>query len=111
MFKPDVGCFNMLMDAYGRTKQWTEAENTFHLMKKFQCLPTETSFNVLMAAYSRGGQLERAERVLHEMKESNCSPGIDHADFFQKTAFLPSFIWFLYPTLDFDVFRNTDNTV
>lgn len=76
MFKPDVGCFNMLMDAYGRTKQWTEAENTFHLMKKFQCLPTETSFNVLMAAYSRGGQLERAERVLHEMKESNCSPGL-----------------------------------
>lgn len=76
MFKPDVGCFNMLIDAYGKSKQWREAEKTFHLMKDFQCLPTETSFNVLLAAYSRGVQLEKAEKLFHEMKESNYSPGI-----------------------------------
>lgn len=78
MFKPDVGCFNMLMDAYGRNKQWAEAEKTFHLMKSFQCVPTEISFNVLMAAFSRGGQLEKAEALFDEMKESNYAPGIVH---------------------------------
>jgi len=76
MFKPDVGCFNMLMDAYGRNKQWAEAEKTFHLMKSFQCVPTEISFNVLMAAFSRGGQLEKAEALFDEMKESNYAPGL-----------------------------------
>lgn len=81
MFKPDVGCFNMLIDAYGKNKQWTEAEKTFHLMKKFKCVPTETSFNVLMAAYSRGGQLEKAGNLFHEMKDTNYSPGTGHDKF------------------------------
>ncbi|KAG0573783.1 hypothetical protein KC19_VG209400 [Ceratodon purpureus] len=76
MFKPDVGCFNMLMDAYGKNKQWTEAEKTFYLMKKFQCVPTVTSFNVLMAAYSRGGRLDKAEDLFHEMKDTNYTPGL-----------------------------------
>jgi pentatricopeptide repeat protein len=75
MFKADVGCYNMLMDAYGRTRQWLEAENTFASMKQRQCVPTETSFNILMAAYSRGGQLERAEQLFHEMQEHNYFPG------------------------------------
>jgi pentatricopeptide repeat protein len=75
MFKADVGCYNMLMDAYGRTRQWLEAENTFASMKRRQCVPTETSFNILMAAYSRGGQLERAEQLFHEMQEHNYFPG------------------------------------
>jgi len=74
-FKADVGCYNMLMDAYGRTRQWLEAENTFASMKRRQCVPTETSFNILMAAYSRGGQLERAEQLFNEMQEHNYFPG------------------------------------
>ena len=81
MFKPDVGCFNMLMDAYGKNKQWTEAEKTFYLMKKFQCVPTVTSFNVLMAAYSRGGRLDKAEDLFHEMKDTNYTPGTCHDNF------------------------------
>ena len=81
MFKPDVGCFNMLIDAYGKSKQWTEAEKSFHLMKKFQCVPTVTTFNVLMAAYSRGDQLERAENLFHEMKDTNYTPGTGHDEF------------------------------
>jgi pentatricopeptide repeat protein len=75
-FKADVGCYNMLMDAYGRTRQWLEAENTFASMKRRQCVPTETSFNILMAAYSRGGQLERAEQLFNEMQEHNYFPGL-----------------------------------
>lgn len=89
MFKPDVGCFNMLIDAYGKSKQWTEAEKTFHLMKKFGCVPTETSFNVLMAAYSRGGQLDKAENLFHEMQDTNYSPGTYITSFSQHTVFLP----------------------
>jgi len=88
MFKPDVGCFNMLIDAYGKNKQWTEAEKTFHLMKKFGCVPTETSFNVLMAAYSRGGQLEKADNLFHEMQDTNYSPGTGHDEFLSIYRFL-----------------------
>jgi pentatricopeptide repeat protein len=81
MFKADVGCFNMLIDAYGKNKQWTEAGKTFDLMKKFQCVPTVTSFNILMAAYSRGGQLEKAENLFHEMRDTNYAPGTGSGEF------------------------------
>lgn len=74
-FRADVVCYNLLIEAYGKIGQYTEAEKTFFLLRKSFVAPTEMSYNMLMGAYSKAGLLDKAERLFDQMKEDKYIPG------------------------------------
>ena len=74
-FHPDILCFNILMDAYGRSNQFLETERIFQLMRSSRCLPNEDTFNVLIRAYGNAGLTHKAESVFFLMQRLGYEPG------------------------------------
>lgn len=74
-FRADVVCYNLLIEAYGKIGQYSEAEKTFYLLRRSFVAPTEMSYNMLMSAYSKGGLLDKAEGLFDVMKGQNYPPG------------------------------------
>lgn len=68
-FKYDVGCYNQLIEAYGKVSKVREAEKTFKSMKNSNCVPTEGTYNALLNVYSKADMLEKAEALFYDMQQ------------------------------------------
>ncbi|KAH0451969.1 hypothetical protein IEQ34_019268 [Dendrobium chrysotoxum] len=74
-FRPDVICYNLLIDAYGQKYNYKRAEAVYLQLLEAQCIPTEDTYALLIRAYCKYGLLEKADAVLAEMRERGVSPG------------------------------------
>uniref|UniRef100_A0A453NKF0 PROP1-like PPR domain-containing protein n=1 Tax=Aegilops tauschii subsp. strangulata TaxID=200361 RepID=A0A453NKF0_AEGTS len=73
-FRPDVVCYNLLIDAYGRTRRLGKAEAMYAALLEARCVPTEDTYALLLRAYCAAGSLHRAEGVISEMREHGIPP-------------------------------------
>ncbi|KAM0880645.1 hypothetical protein ACQ4PT_033436 [Festuca glaucescens] len=73
-FRPDVICYNLLIDAYGRKRQLDKAEAMYTALLEARCVPTEDTYALLLRAYCNVGSLHRAEGVISEMREHGIPP-------------------------------------
>lgn len=67
-FKPDVICYNLLIDAFGQKLLYKEAESTYLQLLEAHCIPTEDTYALLIKAYCLSGLLGKAEAVFAEMR-------------------------------------------
>ncbi|KAG4918662.1 hypothetical protein JHK85_056943 [Glycine max] len=67
-FKPDVICYNLLIEAFGQKLLYKEAESTYLQLLEARCIPTEDTYALLIKAYCISGLLEKAEAVFAEMR-------------------------------------------
>lgn len=74
-FRPDVICYNLLIDAYGKQYKYKKAETVYLQLLDAQCIPTEDTYALLIGAYCTHGLLEEAEAVLTEMRKHGVPPG------------------------------------
>eukprot|EP00250_Pteridium_aquilinum_P007340 c17085_g1_i1 orf=699-1937(-) len=75
-FRPDILCYNLLMDAYGRSHQLLEVERLFKQMRTARFLANEDTFNVLIRAYSNVGLINKAEATFIIMQKFGYKPGV-----------------------------------
>lgn len=75
-FKPDVICFNILIEAYGQKLLFKKAESTYFELLEARCIPTEDTYALLLKAYCRYGLLEQAEAVFAEMQKDGLPPSM-----------------------------------
>ncbi|VVA27244.1 PREDICTED: proteasome [Prunus dulcis] len=73
-FKPDVICYNLLLDAYGQKSQHKAAESTYLELLEARCIPTEDTYALLLRAYCKSGLLDKAEAVFGEMRKYGLPP-------------------------------------
>ncbi|GJM90312.1 hypothetical protein PR202_ga06579 [Eleusine coracana subsp. coracana] len=73
-FRPDLICYNLLIDAYGQKRQLNKAESIYMTLLEAQCVPTEDTYALLLRAYCNAGSLHRAEGVISEMQENRIPP-------------------------------------
>ncbi|PWZ21937.1 Pentatricopeptide repeat-containing protein [Zea mays] len=73
-FRPDIICYNLLIDAYGQKRQLSEAEAAYMALLEARCVPTEDTYALLLRAYCGSGQLHRAEGVISEMQRNGIPP-------------------------------------
>lgn len=73
-FRPDVVCYNLLIDAYGRRRRLGKAEAMYAALLEARCVPTEDTYALLLRAYCTAGSLHRAEGVISEMREHGIPP-------------------------------------
>uniref|UniRef100_A0ACD5V6I7 Uncharacterized protein n=1 Tax=Avena sativa TaxID=4498 RepID=A0ACD5V6I7_AVESA len=73
-FRPDVICYNLLIDAYGRKRRLDKVESMYAALLEAQCVPTEDTYALLLRAYCNAGSLHRAEGVISEMREHGIPP-------------------------------------
>jgi myo-inositol-1(or 4)-monophosphatase len=73
-FRPDIICYNLLIDAYGRKRQLDKAESMYTALLEARCVPTEDTYALLLRAYCNAGSLHRAEGVISEMREHGIPP-------------------------------------
>ena len=76
-FKPDVICYNLLIDAFGQKLQYKEAESTYLNLIEAHCIPTEDTYALLMKAYCMSGLFEKAEAVFAEMRNYGIPPSMN----------------------------------
>lgn len=69
-FKPDVICYNILIDAYGQKFQTKKAESVYLKMSEDRCIPTEDTYGLLIRAFCMSGLVDKAEAVSTEMKKN-----------------------------------------
>lgn len=75
-FRPDVICYNLLIDAFGQKYEYKRAEAVYMQLLEAHCIPTEDTYALLIGAYCKYGLLEKAEAVLAEMRQRRVSPGL-----------------------------------
>ncbi|POO04136.1 Pentatricopeptide repeat [Trema orientale] len=75
-FKPDVICYNLLIDAYGQKSLYKEAESTYLELLEAHCMPTEDTYALLLKAYCKFGLLEKAEAIFGEMRKYGLPPSM-----------------------------------
>jgi myo-inositol-1(or 4)-monophosphatase len=75
-FRPDIICYNLLIDAYGRKRELSKAESVYMVLLETHCVPTEDTYALLLRAYCNAGQLHRAEGVISEMLENGIPPSM-----------------------------------
>jgi len=56
-YKPDVICYNLLIDAFGQKLQYKEAESTYLHLLETPCIPTEDTYALLIKVYCFSGLL------------------------------------------------------
>ncbi|CAB4276749.1 unnamed protein product [Prunus armeniaca] len=89
-FKPDVICYNLLLDAYGQKSQHKAAESTYLELLEARCIPTEDTYALLLKAYCKSGLLDKAEAVFGEMrKEGLCEKAEEIFEQMQKAGHEP----------------------
>ncbi|EEC72578.1 hypothetical protein OsI_06020 [Oryza sativa Indica Group] len=73
-FRPDIICYNLLIESYGKKRQLNKAESIYMALLEAQCVPTEDTYALLLRAYCNAGSLHRAEGVISEMREHGIPP-------------------------------------
>lgn len=67
-FKPDIICYNLLIDAFGQKFLYKEAESTYLQLLEARGIPNEDTYALLIKAYCMCGLLQNAEAVFAEMR-------------------------------------------
>eukprot|EP00268_Persea_americana_P013446 TRINITY_DN15905_c1_g1_i2.p1 TRINITY_DN15905_c1_g1~~TRINITY_DN15905_c1_g1_i2.p1 ORF type:complete len:280 (-),score=52.84 TRINITY_DN15905_c1_g1_i2:406-1245(-) len=75
-FKPDIICYNLLIDAFGQKSQHKKAESIYLKLLEDRCVPTDDTYALLISAYSMSGLLHKAEAVFAEMRRSGVPPSV-----------------------------------
>lgn len=75
-YKPDVICYNLLLDAYGQKSLHKEAESAYLELLEARCIPTEDTYALLIKAYCKSGLLDRAEAIFGEMRKYGLPPSM-----------------------------------
>ncbi|GAB4829512.1 hypothetical protein Ancab_019185 [Ancistrocladus abbreviatus] len=68
-FRPDVMCYNLLIDAYGQKSMPRKAESVYLELLEARCVPTEDTYALLLRAYCADGLFLKAEAVFTEMRK------------------------------------------
>ncbi|CAN0855060.1 Proteasome subunit alpha type-2-A [Linum grandiflorum] len=68
-FKPDVICYNLLIEAYGQKSQYKKAESLYFELLDARCVPTEHTYALLIKAYCNVGLVDKAEAIFAEMRK------------------------------------------
>lgn len=75
-FRPDVICYNLLIDAYGQMNRYKKAEEVYLRLLEARCIPTEDTYALLLRAYCISGLLSKADAVLAEMGKNGIPPSM-----------------------------------
>lgn len=75
-FKPDIICYNLLIDAFGQNYQHKNAESIYLKLLEDRCVPTDDTYALLISAYCMSGLLHKAEAVFAEMRRSGVPPSM-----------------------------------
>lgn len=75
-FKPDVICYNLLIEAYGHKLHFKKAESTYVELLEARCIPTEDTYALLLKVYGKCGFFEHAEAVFVEMQKNGFPPSM-----------------------------------
>lgn len=75
-FKPDVICYNLLIEAYGNKLHSKKAESTYLELLEKRCVPTQDTYALLIKAYCKCGLLGHAEAVFAEMRKNGFPPSM-----------------------------------
>ncbi|KAL5731417.1 hypothetical protein ACHQM5_004146 [Ranunculus cassubicifolius] len=101
-FKPDVICYNLLIDAYGKMSQYKKAEaaylcvvvynayidglmkernmekavEIFVRMKRERCQPSTETYTMLINIHGKVNRSYMALKLFHEMRGQRCEPNI-----------------------------------
>ncbi|CAK9008820.1 unnamed protein product [Durusdinium trenchii] len=75
---PDVYCYNIVINTFGKLQQLDDAERWFHDMESSGVPADEKTFCVLMDAYGIAKDTERAEWCMHEMHGRGMTPTLSH---------------------------------
>jgi len=75
-YKPDVICYNLLIDAFGQKLLYKEAESTYLQLLETRCIPTEDTYALLIKAFCLSGLLEKAEAVFAETRSYGLPPSM-----------------------------------
>ena len=68
-FKPDVICYNLVIDAYGHKLQPAKAETMYFELLEARCVPTEDTYALLLKGYCASRLFVKAEAVFTEMQK------------------------------------------
>uniref|UniRef100_A0A7N0UEK2 Pentatricopeptide repeat-containing protein n=1 Tax=Kalanchoe fedtschenkoi TaxID=63787 RepID=A0A7N0UEK2_KALFE len=73
-FKPDVLCYNLLIDAYGqKASSVKRAEATYFEVLGSGIVPSEDTYALLIKAFCTALQLDKAEAVFAEMRRTGAT--------------------------------------
>lgn len=75
-FKPDVICYNLLIEAHGQKLCFKKAEAIYLELLDARCIPTQDTYALLIKAYCKCGKLEHAEAVFAEMRKNGFPPSM-----------------------------------
>ncbi|OAY68837.1 Pentatricopeptide repeat-containing protein, partial [Ananas comosus] len=75
-FRPDVICYNLLIDAFGQKRQLDKAEAVYSRLLEARCVPTDDTYALLLRACCRSGSLHKAEAVFTEMRKNGIPPSV-----------------------------------
>lgn len=75
-FKPDVICYNLLIEAYGHKLRFKKAESTYFELLEARCIPTQDTYALLVKAYCKCGLVEHAEAVFAKMRQHGFPPSM-----------------------------------
>ncbi|KAL1537570.1 hypothetical protein AAHA92_30066 [Salvia divinorum] len=73
-FKPDVICYNLLIEAHGQKLRFKKAESIYLDLIEARCIPTQDTYALLVKAYCKCGKMEHAEAVFAEMRRNGFPP-------------------------------------
>ncbi|KAL0404265.1 UNVERIFIED_CONTAM: Pentatricopeptide repeat-containing protein, chloroplastic [Sesamum radiatum] len=69
-FAPNTITFNVMLNAYGKSRLFEKARKVFWIAKKRVSLE---AYNCMLDVYGKEGEMEKFRSVLQRMKVSNCS--------------------------------------
>lgn len=68
-FRPDIMCYNLIIDAFGQQLQHMKAESTYLELLEARCIPTEDTYALLLRAYCASRLFAKAEAIFSEMRK------------------------------------------
>lgn len=68
-FRPDILCYNLMIDAFGQKLQHMKAEATYLQLLEARCIPTEDTYALMLRAYCASGLYAKAEAIFSEMRK------------------------------------------
>ncbi|KAJ7296170.1 hypothetical protein O6H91_Y139500 [Diphasiastrum complanatum] len=74
--KPDVVTFNILIDSYGKSKDFAKMEQVFKSLCKSREKPSVTTFNSMISNYGRAALLQKMEYTVKKMVAAGCEPNL-----------------------------------
>uniref|UniRef100_A0A803L4Z4 Pentatricopeptide repeat-containing protein n=1 Tax=Chenopodium quinoa TaxID=63459 RepID=A0A803L4Z4_CHEQI len=72
-FKPDILCYNLMIDAFGQKSQHKKAEAVYLELLEARCIPTEDTYALMLRTYCASRLFAKAEAIFSEMRKYGLS--------------------------------------